>query len=112
MPDPPPLRPDIFPPGAPPPPGRSSGSSKQLLWGLLLGSAVSAIIWVAGWNLLMGTGRSADYLLLVVPGVKVLAGLACLTVRSVRSFGVGILLSIAVGFLIFFGSCFVHIATG
>src|SRR5947207_1555269 len=98
--------------GTPPsiPPRKSA--APQLLWGLGIGSAVSAIVWLAGWNALFATGRSADWLLVAIPGGKIVAGIACVVTPRWRSFGIGLLLSIAVGFLIFFGACFVHIAAG
>ena len=86
-------------------------SVAPLLWGLAVGTAVSAILWGAGWTQLMGTGRSHDELLLIVPGLKFLAGGICLAFPGARRFGIGLLISIAVGFLILVGSSFIHLAT-
>jgi hypothetical protein len=107
---PPPL--DYARPGGTPPPIPSGGAGRFLLLGLAAGSVVSAITWILGWNALVNRGNGAA--LFIVPGIKVLAAIVLLCFRAPqyrpgRFFGLGLLLSIAVGFLIFFGSCFAHI---
>jgi hypothetical protein len=109
---PPPLPED---PGHRPPPleyrsagsGRSPGERKQI-WrrffsGLALGTAMSAVVWIAGFDRLVNHGSGLA--LFLVPGVKLAAGICGLCLRGWRSFGAGILVSIALGFLIFFGVC-------
>jgi hypothetical protein len=74
--------------------------------GLILGAVVSAIIWFAGWNLLdKGNGS----ILLIVPGAKLVVGIVFICIRGWRSFGAGILVSIALGVLIFFGACAMNV---
>ena len=57
----------------------------------------------------MGTGRSHDELLPIVLVAKIVAGGICVAFPRARRFGIGLLLSIPVGFLIFAVSAFVHI---
>ncbi|HET6249776.1 MAG TPA: hypothetical protein VFE47_18950 [Tepidisphaeraceae bacterium] len=71
--------------------------------GLLLGAAVSAILWVGGWKYVT-TGYSG-LLILIVPAIKLIAGITLVCIRRWRAFGAGILVSIALGVLIFFGAC-------
>src|SRR5260221_8338550 len=96
-----PLPLDYRAPSAP----RSPQERKQI-WprffaGLILGTAVSAIIWVAGFDRLVNHGSGLA--LFLVPGVKLTAGIWTFCMRGWRSFGAGMLISIALGFLIFFG---------
>jgi hypothetical protein len=81
----------------------AGGSVRGLLLGLAIGSAVSALFWIAGWDTLVEHGSGiAVYLL---PLAKAVAAVFLLAVPGWRSFGTGLLLSIAVGALIFFGTC-------
>jgi len=103
---PPPL--DYAPPNDTPP----HPAGRYLVWGLVIGSAFSAMTWIAGWDPLVKNGHGE--MLFIVPGVKLAVAitLICLrgpTRRPARMFGFGILWSIAAGFLIFFGSCFGHL---
>lgn len=89
------------------------GTGRYLIWGLLIGSAVSAIAWIAGWDALLN--HDTPVALFVIPGVKLAVAISLICLRGpqrrpARMFGVGVLLSIAAGFLIFFGSCFAHVA--
>jgi hypothetical protein len=79
------------------------------LWGLGIGTLVSAVAWGLGWNALDRSG-AGGILVWLIPTAKLVAGFACFPIPGWRSFGVGLILSIAVGFLIFFGSCFMHLA--
>ncbi|MDB5291812.1 MAG: hypothetical protein JWL69_3053 [Phycisphaerales bacterium] len=76
---------------------------RRFFGGLILGTLVSAVIWVAGFDRLVNHGSGLA--LFLVPGVKFGAGITALCMRGWRSFGAGILVSIALGFLIFFGMC-------
>jgi len=103
---PPPL--NYAPPNVTPP----QPAGRYLVWGLIIGSAMSAIMWIAGWNPLVEGGNGVA--LYIVPGTKLVVAITLICLRGpgrrpARMFGVGILLSIAVGFLIFFGSCFAHL---
>lgn len=79
-----------------------------MLWGFLIGSAVSAAVWIPVW-MLNSSGDAAALLVLIVPGLKLAVGVIFLCMPGWRAFGGGILLSIAMGFLIFFGACVMYI---
>jgi hypothetical protein len=101
------------PPAPPPPPGEphqpdygSTSSSKRSRWlaalgGLLLGTGISAAVWIPFWN--SGAGSPLPAFLLV--GVKIVASIVCVVMPNWRAFGIGLLCSIATGFLVFFGAC-------
>jgi hypothetical protein len=76
-----------------------------MLTGLGLGTLVSVIVWVGGWKYVENSGAN---LLVLVPATKLIVGVVLLCIRGWRGFGGGILLSIAIGFLIFFGACAAH----
>jgi hypothetical protein len=86
-----------------PPPRRGWSTGMQMLAGLGLGTLVSLIIWVGGWRYI-NEGKGVS-LIVIVPLVKLIAGVTFLCFRGWRGFGGGILLSIALGFLIFFVTC-------
>src|SRR5687767_4499323 len=75
----------------------------MLLAGLAVGTAVSAVVWLVLWDL---AGELALY---SIPAAKVLAAVICVTIAGWRPFGLGLLLSIGVGALIFVGKCFYSI---
>jgi hypothetical protein len=86
-----------------PPPRRGWSTGVQMLAGMALGTLVSVIIWVGGWKYIdQGNGASA---IIILPAVKLIAGVTFLCFRDWRGFGGGILLSIALGFLVFFVTC-------
>lgn len=89
-------------PPPPPSPWRASPAIR-LLAGFLTGTALSAAVWTGGWTPLVQRG-SGD-ILWIVPAVKVLASVVCLCIPGWRSFGAGVLASLAIGFLIFFVTC-------
>ena len=108
----PPMRPSALnyqPPGRPPPlPPPSAG--KTLLWffiGLIAGTALSAIVWIGGFKSLDSTVGGAA--MLIIPALKLTTGIIFLCRRGWRSLGAGILVSLAMGFLIFFGVCAMHL---
>jgi hypothetical protein len=72
--------------------------------GLLAGSLVSFVAWVAGWQAVERSAAGAA-MLIVIPSVKLLAGATLLFFRQWATLGAGILCSIAIGFLIFFVQC-------
>ena len=75
---------------------------------MLVGTGISAIIWGAAWNPTMGGPHSGTWLV-VVPLAKILGACVLLMFERTRTAGVGVLISIALGVLIFFGSCFAHL---
>ncbi|HZK81463.1 MAG TPA: hypothetical protein VFC46_10360 [Humisphaera sp.] len=99
----------MLPHGQPPPlPPPSAG--KTLLWffvGLIAGTALSAIVWVGGFKSMDSTFASGA--ILIIPAVKLTTGIIFLCRRGWRSLGAGILVSLALGFLIFFGVCAMHL---
>lgn len=68
-----------------------------------MGTTASGLIWWLGrMPLIMnGTGRAV----LVVAGTKLTIAFAAMVFRKTRGFGVGLLVSIAIGGLIYFGTC-------
>ncbi|MDB5334348.1 MAG: hypothetical protein JWP03_5499 [Phycisphaerales bacterium] len=108
-------------PGNRPPPldYRSAGSGQSpqerrrsfqgFFGGLLLGTLVSVVAWgcqFSGFGI-PGLGSS----ILLLPGLKLGAGVVGLCMPRWRKFGAGILVSIALGILIFFGMCAFRVAT-
>jgi hypothetical protein len=85
-------------------------SGRRFLWlfliGALGGAAVSAVAWIAGWNLING---NAGFVVFVVPALKLAAAIPLLCFRRWRGLGAGLMVSIALGFLIFFGTCMTHL---
>jgi hypothetical protein len=95
---------DYSTPRAGPPPVPPGRIILQFFAGLLGGGAISAVVWILGFNAVTGPGNGG-LLLLIVPGVKLAIGITFLCIRGWRMLGGGILLSIALGFLIFFFTC-------
>jgi len=96
-------------PGAMRPADPSSGGRRFLrlfLIGAIGGAAVSAAAWIGGWEAING---NAGFLLFIVPGIKLAAGIPLLCFRKWRGLGAGLMVSIALGFLIFFGTCMTHL---
>ena len=79
----------------------------RMLWGFLAGSGISTLAWVGGWQPLVANDSGAA--LWIVPAVKFLAAVVFLFVPGWRLFGAGLLVSIAMGFLIFFVTCLAHL---
>jgi hypothetical protein len=105
----PPNRPPLaYKPWAKPPGAASNGL--RFLWlfliGALGGAAVSAVAWIGGWEAINKNG--ADFLVFVIPGIKLAAGIPLLCFNRWRGLGAGLMVSIALGFLIFFGTCMTH----
>jgi hypothetical protein len=99
------------PPPTPPPLPRRPGSFdfRQFIWGIVVGTALSAVVWIVGWKAMEKMDNI--FLLLVLPIAKLIAATWLMFVPPWRAFGVGIYVSLALGFLIFFGRCFAAILT-
>lgn len=75
---------------------------------LLGGGAVSAIFWIAGWTALEKL-QYAPAVVAIVPAAKFLVGLPMMFNPRRKPIGIGLLVSIPLGALIFFGSCLANI---
>lgn len=82
---------------------------KRFFMGTLIGTGVSAAIWIGGQKMFSGTGDAALIVALSILGIKFVAFITCMFLRRWRTFGVGLLVSLALGFLIFFGVCTVNL---
>ena len=76
------------------------GPRRQLMAGLLIGVTASAVVWGLLWN-----NSVLLVALLFLIGAKLGVAAVCLAMRDHRPFGQGVMLSMAVGGLIFFGRC-------
>ena len=86
----------------------SSGSIWPQLWlGLGFGAVISVLVWGAGWDALDAHGMGAA--LLIVPAVKLVAAIVLMCFARYRGLGAGLLISICLGGLIFFGNCVAHL---
>jgi hypothetical protein len=65
-----------------------------------MGSGASAILWPLAFN----SVRDVVGLLLLVGLAKFLAGFVCVLLPDWRAFGAGLLTSLPIGFMIFFGT--------
>lgn len=81
----------------------------QLVIGLVLGTAVSAAIWILGWDAFEKSNAYQWFALGTIFGLKIFVGIGLLFFRRWRFVGIGLLISLAMGFLIFFGTCFAHL---
>jgi hypothetical protein len=92
-----------------PGPGAQSPLERRQMWrryfaGLGLGTAVSVVVWLLGLKHLVAT--RIWWALVIVLAVKLMTGLLAYRSREWRSLGAGIVMSIALGFIIFFfGIC-------
>ena len=81
----------------------------RFLAGLGTGAAISLVFWGLGWHAFVAnkfdSGISALFL---VPGGKLVVATVCMFFRGWRAFGAGLLVSIGLGVMIFFGSCLYH----
>lgn len=81
---------------------------RQMMIGLGAGVAVSLVVWGLGWNAL-DRSNAGGVVFIGVPALKVIVGFALLLPAKSRAIGAGVLISLAMGALIFFGSCFAHL---
>ena len=100
-------QPPVLPYGDPHSAPRGPSPGSQVTWGVLIGTALSAAVWILGWPAVLGAS-SFPWAIVVVPGAKMLAAIVLLIPRNYRFVGIGLLISIPIGVAIFFGSCFMH----
>ena len=72
----------------------------QLMAGLTIGTAISAIVWFVGFR-----AQELMNAMLVLMGIKYVGGFTLLFIRDWRMLGTGIFLSIPIGMFIFFSAC-------
>lgn len=111
---PPPLPPTTLNYSGPLPPAGGPGPRglmRQFLLGLGVGVAISLLAWVAGWSTLDQTsyGWAMFY---VVIGFKVIGGVTAACFRRYRLIGIGLIVSLPIGAMIFFTSCAAHFTSG
>jgi hypothetical protein len=79
------------------------GALGKFTAGVALGSLISGAIWFGAWDYIdHGNG---GFLIIAVPGLKFVLGITGLCFRGWRMFAAGLLVSIPIGFLLFFGAC-------
>src|SRR4051812_23319865 len=77
--------------------------AKRYFLAVLIGTAVSGLAWALGFHASNPSGNGIVALMVILPGIKLLTGITLLCFRGWRSAGAGVITSIALGFLIFFG---------
>src|SRR3954453_13742978 len=102
----PPSHVDYRPQPKPPPPGPSP-RSLQLI-GLGVGSLVSLVTWPLAWKY-DPDGTIVFKIVLVMFVIKIGTVFGCIQSRRWRPLGAGVLASIGIGFLIFFGTCWMNL---
>lgn len=99
-------QPPLIPPYSPGP--GSSSRTGGLLVGLVAGAAVSLVVWGVAWHATVESSHGPVWLI-AIPLLKLVVAAALLAFARTRRVGAGLLISLALGFLIFFGSCFAHL---
>ena len=87
------------------PPQRDPNAPKRFMWGLFGGMGVSAVAYFGGAMVL---DRRSGVILgvgLVIAVLKLIVGLTMVFLHGLRAFGAGVLTSLPIGFMIFFGAC-------
>jgi hypothetical protein len=82
---------------------------RRFLLGLVIGTAFSALVWPLAWKVLGVNFLDSSHWIWWVAGVKAAAAITFLAVRGWRGMGLGLLCSLPIGFLIFFGVCAAHV---
>ena len=76
--------------------------------GLVAGALVSFVLWGIAWHPIVDSPHGVAWLI-AIPLLKFISAIALMFSARTRAAAVGLLISIGLGFLIFFGSCFAHI---
>jgi hypothetical protein len=87
--------------------GGGWSTAARFFTGLFMGSVVSGIVWPLGWGHFNET--VGMWILLALIFLKLLGMAICFNIPRCRPVGVGLLVSIAAGGLIFFGTCASHL---
>ena len=96
----------VIPPYAPRP---GNGPPISGVWiGLAAGAAISAVVWGVAWHPIMDGPHGMTWLI-AIPLAKLVIAVLLTGFAETRTVGAGLLLSIGLGILIFFGSCFAHL---
>ena|SRR5947209_3330324 len=92
------------------PPQPPEPFGRQFLIGLGIGSGVSLVLWLLGWDALTSErGLSTGCALIgIVPLLKLSVGATMVARQTRKGVGAGLICSIGVGALILLGSCFAH----
>ena len=86
---------------------------RRFFMGLLLGTGVSALLWIPGLPALFkSTGDTIFTLAFALLGLKFVAFIVCMFLARWRTFGVGLFVSMVTGVMIFFGVCVALISMG
>lgn len=91
---------DYRSPGREPASHRSRGAGRRFVIGLVAGSVASLIFWPAVWN---SSGGPVFILWFILAKLGAVAILFCFDGK--REIGAGLLVSLLIGFMIFFGVC-------
>ena len=76
---------------------------RRVILGTLVGGLISGITWP--WLLRSQASNLGMYILIGVPLLKVTTAACIIAFPRMRGFGIGLLISLPLGFLIFFGAC-------
>src|SRR5580692_12049378 len=97
---------DYGQPGSPPD-GRGLSTAARFFMGLVAGSLVSLAVWPWWWRDANQNNNNGNfvYFIVAVPAAKVVVSVVCFYFPRWRPFAAGLLVSLGVGFLIFFGAC-------
>jgi len=87
------------------PPPLDYSPLKRFFLGILLGTGVSGIAYFGGMSLFNDNGDTIFMVCLSILAIKFIAFITCMFLSGWRTFGMGLLVSIALGFMIFFGVC-------
>jgi hypothetical protein len=87
------------------PPPRDPNAPRRFMWGLFGGMGVSAVAYFGGAVVLDKRSGAIIAVGLVIAVLKLIVGLTMVFLDGLRAFGAGVLTSLPIGFMIFFGAC-------
>ena len=77
---------------------------KKLVGGLLIGAALSCLMWIPAFAF-GGNSDSYVFFSLFLLAAKVIVAIVLACIRNLRPWGIGLLISLPIGAIIFFGAC-------